>query len=401
MTDASSPFRWEADYDVLDQEYVTNPYPIWDHLRSQCPVAHTERWGESWMLTRYSDVMSAVRDHRTYSSSLPDALSVVPLPEQPKRRPTPPITMAPPEHGVYRRMILPRFAPRAVKEMEPLTRQRARSLVDGFLDAGRVDVSAEYAQEIPVWVIAQLLGVPVERSDVFTHAAHHIFSPDPAERGQAMDDIDKVLNEQISSALTNPGDDIIGDLVAVRLDGEPLSLETLLGMTQVLLIAGIDTTEAVIAASLWHLAQNDHDRRRLVSDASLIPGAVEEFLRAFAPVTIGRRAAEEVELGNETVPVGGRVLLSFPAANRDPEVFERANEVIIDREVNPHIAFGAGIHRCAGSHLARMELVVALEEWLSSIPDFELEDPSAVRWAGGTVRAPRTLNIAFPARTSR
>jgi cytochrome P450 len=163
-----------------------------------------------------------------------------------------------------------------------------------------------------------------------------------------------------------------------------------------LLVAGIDTTWSSIGSSLWHLATHPEDRRRLAAEPELIPTAIEEFLRAYSPVTMGRIVTEDVEFHGCPMKAGDRVLLPFPAANRDPEAFEDADRVIIDRERNRHIAFGIGIHRCAGSNLARMELRVALEEWMKAIPEFELDRSRPMLWAGGQVRGPRALPVTFP-----
>jgi cytochrome P450 len=160
-----------------------------------------------------------------------------------------------------------------------------------------------------------------------------------------------------------------------------------------LLIAGIDTTWSAIGASLWHLAKTPDDRKRLVAEPALLPTAMEELLRAYAPVTMARLVKQDVHWRGVDMKAEDWVLLSFPAANRDPDKFDRPNEVVIDREVNKHAAFGLGIHRCVGSHLARMELRVALEVWLERFPEFSLEDPAAVRWATGQVRGPRTLPV--------
>jgi hypothetical protein len=160
-----------------------------------------------------------------------------------------------------------------------------------------------------------------------------------------------------------------------------------------LLIAGIDTTWSAIGASLWHLAKTPADRERLVAERDLLPSAIEELLRAYAPVTMARLVKEDVEIGGCPMKAEDWVLLSFPAANRDPEMFDRPDEVILDRSPNRHAAFGLGVHRCAGSHLARMELRVALEEWIAAFPTFSLADPEAVRWSGGQVRGPRVLPL--------
>ena len=160
-----------------------------------------------------------------------------------------------------------------------------------------------------------------------------------------------------------------------------------------LLIAGIDTTWSAIGASLWHLAQHAERPPRLVAEPGLLPTAMEEFLRAYAPVTMARLVKEDMHWRGVDMKADDWILLSFPAANRDPAQFDRADEVVIDREVNRHAAFGLGIHRCVGSHLARMELRVALEVWLERIPEFTLADPAGVRWAPGQVRGPRTLPL--------
>jgi cytochrome P450 len=160
-----------------------------------------------------------------------------------------------------------------------------------------------------------------------------------------------------------------------------------------LLIAGIDTTWSAIGASLWHLARTPADRERLVRDRSLLPTAMEEFLRAFAPVTMARLVREDMHWQGVDMKADDWILLSFPAANRDPAQFDRAGDVVIDREINRHAAFGLGIHRCVGSHLARMELRVALETWLERIPEFTLADPEAVRWSTGQIRGPRALPL--------
>ena len=160
-----------------------------------------------------------------------------------------------------------------------------------------------------------------------------------------------------------------------------------------LLIAGIDTTWSAIGSSLWHLAQNPADRRRLAAEPGLLPVAMEEFLRAYAPVTMARLVKEDMHWHGVEMKADDWILLSFPAANRDPAQFDRAGEVVIDREVNRHAAFGLGIHRCLGSHLARMELRVALEAWLSRVGEFTLDDPAAVTWSAGQIRGPRTLPL--------
>jgi cytochrome P450 len=168
-----------------------------------------------------------------------------------------------------------------------------------------------------------------------------------------------------------------------------------LGSLRLLLIAGIDTTWSAIGSSLWHLAKTPADRERLVAEPELMPIAIEELLRAYSPVTMAREVMKETTISGCPVKPGNMVLLSFPAANRDPAMFPDADKVVIDRKENRHAAFGLGIHRCVGSNLARMEMTVAIEEWLKRIPDFRLDPTGTVTWSEGTVRGPRQLPMLF------
>ncbi|HSP55973.1 MAG TPA: cytochrome P450, partial [Dehalococcoidia bacterium] len=213
----------------------------------------------------------------------------------------------------------------------------------------------------------------------------------PARRGLL-----NFLNEQIMDRRQNPRDDLISKLLSERVGGEPVPHIHLLGTCLLLVIAGIDTTWSSIGSALWHLAQHPEDRRRLIEEPELMPTAVEEFLRAYSPVTMARVMTEDYQYDGCPMKEGDRVLMNFPAANRDPEKFPDADRVLIDRAQNPHIAFGVGIHRCAGSNLARMEMRISIEEWLKRIPDFALADPAAVTWAGGQVRGPRQMKVVFP-----
>jgi cytochrome P450 len=190
-----------------------------------------------------------------------------------------------------------------------------------------------------------------------------------------------------------PGDDLISYLINARPNGQPLSAENVIGSLRLLLIAGIDTTWSGIGSCIWHLATNPEDRRRLAKEPTLMPTAIEEFLRAYAPVTMAREVVKETSINGCTFKPGQMVLLSFPAANRDPAMFPDADKVIIDRKENRHAAFGLGIHRCVGSNLARLEMTVAVEELLKRIPEFSLA--GEVTWSEGTVRGPRKLPIRF------
>jgi hypothetical protein len=219
------------------------------------------------------------------------------------------------------------------------------------------------------------------------------FAHDPERRRHGIVGIIGYLQEAIAEREAVPTDDFISELLNSEHDGEPITRDVVMGMCALLLIAGIDTTWSSIGSTMWHLAAHPDDRRRLIAEPDLMPTAIEEFLRAYAPVTMARRLVEDTEYNGCPIKAGERILMNFPGANRDPEVFPDADKVILDRQQNRHLAFGAGIHRCAGSNLARMELRVAVEEWLERIPEFELVDPALVTWAGGQVRGPRSIPV--------
>ncbi len=190
-------------------------------------------------------------------------------------------------------------------------------------------------------------------------------------------------------------DDLLTMLIETEVEGEPLDDMHLLGTCFLLLVAGIDTTWSSIGSSLWHLATHPEDQQRLRDDPSLMPVAVEEFLRVYSPVTMARYVTKDVDYNGCPMKEGDKVLMAFPAGNRDPEMFEDSDEFVIDRAKNRHFAFGSGIHRCLGSNLARMEVRVAVETFLERVPTFTLADPDKVTWTGGQVRGPRCVPIKF------
>lgn len=394
---------WGTDYDVLDAGYVRDPYPVWDELRSGCPVAHSDRWGGSFMPTRYADVVAVAHDIGRFSSRdvgvigagevegevAPGSVTVgVGLP---------PIDSDPPVHTWARRLILPWFSHTRVDGYESMTRDLCNSLIDGVIARGHADAAVDYAQRIPVKVISWMLGVPDELSDTFTHWVRETleFGHDPERSGPAWEAMALYFFGAIEARKAAPADDVISELIRAEVDGGPVPDAHILGTIALTLVADVDTTWSAIGSAMWHLATHESDRRRLVDDPALIPTAIEELLRAYSPVTMARVATVDTEIAGCPVKEGDKVLLSFAAANRDPEAFERADEVVIDRANNRHVAFGVGIHRCAGSNLARMEMRVAVETWLQRLPDFHLADGAEVTWAGGQVRGPRTVPVAF------
>jgi len=387
---------WATDFSHLDPEWSADPYPIQDDLRDRCPIAHTGRFGGAWLPTRYEDVAAIAYDTERFSSRSIILSNFRPPRELAPIGGSPPISSDPPFHHDARKLLLPAFTKAQIAKQEPATRAFCHSLIDTFEGQDVVDAAGDYAQHIPMRVIADMLGFPPEdgpRFRVFVEDLLEGINLPPEERIERVSRLFEYLLVQVHDHIDNPREDLTTYLLNVELYGQKLAPDHVVGTMALLLIAGIDTTWSAIGASLWHLAKNPADRGRLVTEPRLMPTAIEEFLRAYAPVTMARLVKEDMHWHGVDMKADDWVLLSFPAANRDPAQFDRAGEVIIDREVNRHAAFGLGIHRCVGSHLARMELRVALEAWLARIPEFTLADPAAVTWAAGQIRGPRALPL--------
>ena len=387
---------WATDFSHLENEWSEDPYAIQDDLRERCPIAHTGRFGGGWLPVRYEDVSAIAYDTDRFSSRAIIMSNFRPPKELAPIGGSPPISSDPPFHHDARKLLLPAFTKTAVGRQEPATRAFCHSLIDAFDGRDVVDAAADYAQHIPIRVIADMLGFPPEDGPQFARFVENTLEGvnlPPEERIERMSMLFDYLLAQVHDHLDNPRDDLTTYLINAELYGHKLEPSHVVGTMALLLIAGIDTTWSAIGASLWHLAGNQQDRERLVADRGLLPTAMEEFLRAYAPVTMARLVKEDMHWRGVDMKADDWILLSFPAANRDPEQFEQASDVIIDREINRHAAFGLGIHRCVGSHLARMELRVALEVWLERIPEFSLADPSAVTWSAGQIRGPRALPL--------
>ncbi|MGZ4710814.1 MAG: cytochrome P450 [Acidimicrobiales bacterium] len=386
---------WSTDFDHTDEAWAADPFPIWDELRATCPVAHSDRYGGVWLPTRHDDISAIAYDTEHFTSRSIIVNEGRPLAQAPVGI-APPISSDPPFHQGARRLLLPAFTPKAIAPLEPFTRAYCDELLDAVAGHDVVDAAAEYAQHIPVRVIATMLGFPPEDADQFRGFVHDALEAVDLPQEQRIENfgrLDAYLTAQVQDHVANPRDDLTSQLLQAEIDGEPLEPGHVGGTIALLLIAGIDTTWSAIGASLWHLATHPEDRARLVAEPDLLPTAVEELLRAYAPVTMARLVIDDFEFEGCPMRKDDWVLLPFPAANRDPEAFDRADEVIIDRAENRHAAFGLGIHRCAGSNLARMELQVALAVWLERFPEFSVADLDAVRWSGGQVRGPRTLPL--------
>ena len=395
MTISKPPVEdFATDFDHTDPVYVADPFPIWDELRETCPVAHTTRYGGAWLPTRYADVSAIAHDTEHFTSRTVVIGNGRPGEDAPPAPMgvAPPISSDPPFHAIARRLMQPAFSPKSIEPYREFTRSLCRRLLAPFTDATQMDISVDYAEHIPTLVIAHMIGFPPEDEALFREFVHIVLEAVDApveERIEMFEPVRIYFERQLMDHLENPRDDLTDFLLNAEIGGQKLAPEHVFGSMVLLIVAGIDTTWSAIGSSLWYLAQHPDEAERLRHDPELMTLAIEEFLRAFSPVNMARLVKDDFDFNGCPMKKDDWILLSFPAANRDPEVFEDADQVIIDRKVNRHAAFGLGIHRCLGSNLARMEMRIAIEEFLAHFSTFTLADPDDVVWSQGQVRGVR------------
>jgi len=358
-------------------EYQTNLFEIYRTLRDEFPVYHNAK-RDLWMLTRYDDVLAALRDPETYSSAgVSEALQLQPML----------IYMDGEPHRGLRGLVSRGFTPRRVAEMEPHIRGIAQRLLDDMAGSEFCDLMKSFASQLPSLVIGELIGIPEERREAFLSHTEGMIETGPQEHSIA-EPAAKIHAEFSALLAERRGErrgDLMSALLGAELDGKELSEEELLGFCFLLVVGGNDTTMNLIGNGAVRLAHDPEARQRLVEDPGLIPGAVEEMLRIDAPAqALPRTTRRDVDLHGETIPAGERVLVCYGAANLDERAFEDPERFDIDRKDNRHLSLGQGAHFCLGASLARLEARVAFEELLARYPEYTLaREPGWVtsRWA--------------------
>jgi cytochrome P450 len=308
-------------------------------------------------------------------------------------RPMIPQQIDPPDQTKYRKILDPRFSKRRMMELAPAVRSDANALIDRIIDKGECEFDRDFAIPLPCNAFLHLMGLPPEELDNFLKMKDgiirpHIEHPDPEEaqqvRLQTAQDIYGYFRDFIVVRRRDPKDDLMTYLVEVELQGEKLSDNEILDICFLFLLAGLDTVTATLGCNIAYLAANPDQRRRLAADSGLIEGAVEELLRWETPVTgVPRVLKQDVTLHGVEMKEGELVTLLLGASNIDDEEFGDAEDVDFARDRNRHLAFGAGAHRCLGSHLARMELRVAMEEWHKRIPNYEIKPGETPSYSAG------------------
>ena len=361
------------DVNLLDGTwYAEDPHPVWNWMRREAPVY----WDEAaavWGIARYDDVLAIEKDPKTFSSKRAPRPHGTPLPMM--------ISMDDPDHQRRRSLVNRGFTPRRIGELEETVVALCKRIVDGVCEAGTADAVWDIAAPLPLLVIAELLGFEEEHyddllawSDDMIRATTLDPPPEVADAGlRAMLGFRELQLGVIADRRADPRDDLISILCAAEIDGDRLDDESIVQETLLLLIGGDETSRHVITGGLLALIEHPEQRAWLAEDFDRLPVAVEELLRWVSPIkNMARTVTTEIEVRSQVLHEGDQVMLFYPSANRDEAVFDRADELDLTRDPNPHLAFGFGPHFCLGASLARLELRVMFRELLSRLPDLEL-----------------------------
>jgi cytochrome P450 len=389
--------------DLCDRDLYAEgvPHEVFAALRADAPVMwHDEAGGPGfWSVHRHADVVRVNRDNLTFSSARGGALIHDLDPGMLEQQRLSMVNMDPPVHTRYRKLVSRAFTPRALKPLEARIRRHARDVVEGVAAQGTCDFVTEVAAELPLQVIAEILGVPAEdRKQVFEWSNRMVGADTEQQAYAASVELYAYVHRLAAERRSDPGDDTVSVLLRSEVDGDRLSEPELDLFLLLLAVAGNETTRNLISSAMLALVEHPDERRLLVDDPSLVPAAVEEFLRWGTPVLHFRRTATtDTEIGGHAVAEGDKVVIWYVSANRDEAVFEDPHRFDVRRSPNDHVTFGGGgPHFCLGAHLARMEVRVLFEELLPRLPDVELAGP-VERLRSYFVNGIRSMPVSFPA----
>ncbi|MET7773438.1 cytochrome P450 [Nocardia sp. NPDC005366] len=363
------------DFNYTDYKPAGTWFGIYDKFAEESPIYRNEFGPGFFTAVTYEGILEILQHPETFSNSV-----VTPLDPDPQVKWIPEMLDGA-EHAQWRRQLAPLFAPKTTEKLEEKMRHRAGELIDDILakNTGKCDLIADFAQRFPTTIFLELMGLPVDELDQFTEwedAIMHSTIADMEERnrvaGATMMAVMGRFSTIIAERRVTPQDDIISKALEFRIDGEPVSDADLLSFCLLMFMAGLDTVSVTLGWSFYHLANHPEDRAEIIVNPDLIPSAVEEFLRAFAIIVPARKVVTDTVVQGCPMKAGDMINFPLSAANRDEAAFHEAAKVDIYRTGNNHVAFGAGPHRCLGSHLARRELRIALEEWHKRIPNYRI-----------------------------
>jgi cytochrome P450 len=380
--------------DFDDQEFLYEVYAV---MRESGPFSHQDvpflgqTPGGAWVATRYDECYEILRDWRSFSSK--------PAGSNPTSFGDIVINLDPPRQQQLRKVLNPYFSPGRMKELEPQVRAITDGLIDNFIESGRGDLADVAWQQPGIVFFRHLLGMPVEDVPLYIEAADLGINGESEDvRIDAMTNLYHRVRDEIDKRRSEPPrDDLIDVLLAAEIDGEKLSFDDAVANALLLVQAGLETTSSAMSFAFFYLGTHASERDRLVREAELMPTAIEEFIRFAGSVHgLHRSVAEEVELSGQKFCPGETVVVNYAAANRDAREFDEPDKCILDRQTNRHLGFGAGVHRCLGSNLARLEFRVGVEQTLNRIPDYSIPPGAKVDFHGNSVtRGYRALPVVF------
>jgi cytochrome P450 len=383
--------------DLFSAEFAACPQPVYRRMHAQCPVGRTV-FTDRPVLARYADVAWALRHPEIFSSELELQLG--------NERPMIPQQIDPPTQTKFRKVLDSHFSRRRMLALEPDIRRRANSLIDAFFDRGECEFDAAFAIPLPGSVFLDLMGLPHADLELLLELKDGIIRPptatgDPQQatrlRGAAARRIYAYFEKVIDERTAKPRDDMLTSLIGTEIDGARLTRNEVLDVCFLLLLGGLDTVTATLGCHIAFLAANPTHRRQIIETPERIPNAVEELLRWETPVTtVPRLLKRDIRIGGVELGEGEVVMLLLGAADVDDAAFAHAGLVDFDRERNRHLAFGAGPHRCLGSHLARVELTTAVDVWHRRIPEYSIKPGETPRYSPG-IREVRYLPIVWNA----
>lgn len=374
------------EFDHFDPAIADDPYPAYAELRARCPIGKSEKYGGFYYLSTFDDVWYAYH-HPELFSSYPNAIPAAGEEGQGSTGSVGamiPLEVDPPDHGVYRRLLDPLFAPKVIAALEAGMREDVIHRIGGFVERGSCEFVEEFAVPVPCKVFLDMMGMPVAMLDQFCVWKDQIIhakgaSPGDTEaqnavRMKAGAEMSAYYAELIDERTESRGEDAISYLLhdARKRDGESLTPLEVLNICSLFFIAGLDTVTSVLGNAFVFLARSPQHRRMIVENPAIIPSAIEEFLRYDSPIQPGRTITRDFDYKGVSFKAGDRVMLLDGSASRDSSAFDNPDTVRFDRSPNRHVAFGVGPHRCMGSHLARLELRIVFEEWHRRIPDYHI-----------------------------
>jgi len=387
-------------YDHHDANQMLDPYSDYSELRREHPVARSDRHGGYWVLSRYHDVIEAAGNHRHLCSGQGIAVPAkIDLRVEPQEA-------DPPRHTAVRALMTPWFSMPAVAKMEQLVRTVSGQLLTTLAGRDEFDLAQEYAAPFASLVMLRLLGFPEELEHRLQADIEGLLHPSDANvQAEAAADLSSCVATTVARrriSLSDPSspspDDLVTRMLTTELDGQPVTDAEAVSFGLSLLFAGFETSANTIATAVYHLASRPDLWARLQEEPDLHLTAVEEILRYVSPVqAIGRRADGDLDIAGERIRTGETVVLLYGSANHDPDVFAEAESLDLARASNRHLAFGAGIHRCLGRHLARLELRVALGDLTTRLAGIALPSPEKIQWRFGENRGVRSLPVRIVA----